>query len=367
MTRLVAEIAFFWLSACTFTHALSSSSTSRTIRIGSRPSNLAMIQAKKIQQLLQDAIMQQSNVSTTTSLVQTQIVPIDASGDINSPIAAASQDVPLAMTAVDFTGSLDDALADGAIDVAVHSLKDIPPANRWKDGLAIGSYSDREDPLDVLVSPDRCCRTLADLPRDARVGSASLRRQAQLLSHRPDLQVVNIRGNVQARVAALERGDVDALLLAAAGLQRLAKSESGGDIVTTPYHTISADEMLPGAGQGIIATACRTSDDYVTSLLKWIDNPNSRVAAVAERAFLDVMDTMKHEWPGRPPVAAYMSQDDRGWTFRGLLLTPDGTRRVRTMHRLPQMCSPSDAFALGTRAGHELRERAGNSFFTAAT
>ena len=364
MTLLVAEIALFFLPLCTFTHALSSSGSSSTIRIGSRPSNLALIQAKMIQQLLHDAI--QTNDST--SLIQTEIVPIDSSGDISSSIAA-SQDVPLAMKAVDFTGSLDDALGDGIIDVAVHSLKDIPPANRWKEGLLIGAYSNREDPLDVLIS-DRC-KTLADLPKGARVGSASIRRQAQLLSHRPDVTVVNIRGNVQARIAALERGDVDALILAAAGLERLAKSESGGNIISAPYkyNKISADEMLPGAGQGIIATACRRSsdDDNILSLLKQIDNPSSRVAAVAERAFLDVIDTMKHEWAGRPPVAAYMSQDDHGWTFRGLLLTPDGMKKVRTLQRLPQECSAGDAFTLGTRVGYDLREKAGDSFYTEAT
>ena len=109
-----------------------------------------------IQQLLHDAI--ESNDCSTISPIQSEIVPIDASGDNNSPIAA-SQDVPLAMKGVDFVGSLDAALADGRIDVAVHSLKDIPPANRWQNDLMIGSYSDREDPLDVLVS-DRYFATL---------------------------------------------------------------------------------------------------------------------------------------------------------------------------------------------------------------
>lgn len=190
-----------------------------------------------IQQLLHDAI--ESSDSTMISQIQSEIVPIDASGDNNSPIAV-SQDVPLAMMGVDFVGSLDAALADGKIDVAVHSLKDIPPNNRWKDDLVIGSYSDREDPLDVLVS-DRYY-TLSSLPKNARVGSASVRRQAQLLSYRPDVEVVNVRGNVQARIAALERGDVDALILAAAGLERISKNEP----IAMPYHQIRADDLLPG-------------------------------------------------------------------------------------------------------------------------
>ena len=325
------------------------------IRIGSRPSKLALVQAKMIQQLLHDAI--ESNDSTI-SQIQSEIVPIDASGDNNIPIAA-SQDVPLAMKGVDFVGSLDAALADGKIDVAVHSLKDIPPDNRWKNDLVIGSYSDREDPLDVLVS-DRYY-ALSSLPKNARVGSASVRRQAQLLSYRPDVEVVNVRGNVQARIAALERGDVDALILAAAGLERISKNEP----IAMPYHQIPADDLLPGAGQGIVAAVCRTDDDEMVSLLKLIDNPSSRVAAVAERAFLDVIDTMQHDWPGRPPVAAHMSLDtcNQEWTFQGILLTPDGKRKIRVVHRLPRKCSSSDAFTLGTKAGHEVKEKAGNSFF----
>lgn len=352
MLLITTKILCFLLLVCA-THALSGSTT---IRIGSRPSKLALVQAKKIQQLLHDAI--ESSNDSTISPLQSEIVPIDAAGDNNSPIAA-SQDVPLAMKGVDFVGSLDSALADGRIDVAVHSLKDIPPANRWKDDLVIGSYSDREDPLDVLVS-DRYF-TLSSLPENVRVGSASIRRQAQLLSHRPDLKVVNVRGNIQARIAALERGDVDALILAAAGLERISKHEP----IAMPYHQIPADDMLPGAGQGVVAAVCRKEDDKMVSLLKLIDDPSSRIAAVAERAFLDVIDTMKHNWPGRPPVAAHMSLDtcNQAWTFRGILLAPDGTRKIRVVHRLPQKISSSDAFELGTKAGQEVKEKAGTSFF----
>jgi len=318
-----------------------------------------MVQAKKIQQLLHDAI--QANDSTS-SPIRSEIVPIDAAGDNNSPVAA-SQDVPLAMKTVDFTGALDDALTDGTIDVAVHSLKDIPPSNRWKDDLVIGSYSEREDPLDVLVSDE--CSTLAGLPKNARVGSASIRRQAQLLSHRPDVKVVSIRGNVIARLAALERGDVDALILAAAGLERLSRSESN-DSISLPYHRIDADDVLPGVGQGIIAAVCRKDDHKTLSLLNFVDNRTSRITAVAERAFLNVVDTMEHEWPGRPPCAAYMSRDDKGYLFRGVLLTPNGTKKVETSLRIPIKCSTSEAFGLGTKAGRELREKAGTSFFVGA-
>ena len=352
MLLVTAKSLCFLLLVCATTHGLSGSTT---IRIGSRPSKLALVQATRVQQLLHDAI--ESNDSTI-SPIQSEIVPIDASGDNNSPIAA-SQDVPLAMKGVDFVGSLDAALADGKIDVAVHSLKDIPPDNRWKNDLVIGSYSDREDPLDVLVS-DRYF-TLSSLPKNARVGSSSIRRQAQLLSHRPDVELVNVRGNVQARIAALERGDVDALILAAAGLERISKNEP----IAMPYHHIPAEDMLPGAGQGIVAAVCRKEDDKMVSLLKMIDNPSSRIAAVAERAFLDVIDTMQHDWSGRPPVAAHMSLDtcNQEWTFRAILLTPDGAKKVEGLRLMPQKCGSSDAFELGTWAGREVKERAGTSFF----
>jgi len=342
-------------------YALSSSTrTSVTpFRIGTRPSNLALIQAKEVEVALLDAI--KSTSTENDRELQTKIVAIDVSGDKKEPIAS-TQDAPLAMTAVDFTGSLDDAVIAGTIDAAVHSTKDLPPANRWRDGLTIACHiGPRADPCDVLVGS---YSSFAELPRGARVGSASIRRQAQLLSHRPDVKVVNLRGNVQARLAALENGDVDALVLAAAGLDRLGSGNSHGRRIDMPkYHKVPVENMLPGAAQGIVCVTCRADDNDALSLLHRIDNKEARIAATAERALLDVVDKgLQHKWPGRPPVAAYMSRDDDGWVLRGLLATPNGSKVVRTLRREKTDCSNEHASELGELAGRDLLNEAGTTF-----
>ena len=175
-----------------------------------------------------------------------------------------------------------------------------------------------------------------------------MRRQAQLLSRRPDARVVNIRGNVGARLAALDAGEVDALILAKAGLDRLA--ESRADI-----HPIPLDDMLPGAAQGIIAVTCR-ADDAAT--LRRIDDVDSRNCVTAERALLDVVDeSLRRKWPGRPPVAAYCC----GSVLRGKLATPDGSAVVETSGALRDGESFED---LGRRVGHALVEKGGRAFLS---
>ena len=301
----------------------------RPFRIGSRPSKLAIVQAEKVRSAL--------NVSSA-------LLPIDAAGDIQG----STEDAPLARKGVDFTGSLDDALVDGTIDAAVHSCKDIPPQNRWRAGLTIAACLPRADVQDVLVGP---YASLQDLPAGARVGSASMRRQAQLLARRPDVRVVNIRGNVGARLAALDAGEVDALILAKAGLDRLA--ESRADI-----HPIPLDDMLPGAAQGIIACVCRADDAATTATLQRIDDVDSRHCVTAERALLDVVDErLRRHWPGRPPVAAYCC----GSVLRGKLATPDGSAVVETSDALRDGESFED---LGRRVGRALVEKGGDEFLS---
>ena len=175
-----------------------------------------------------------------------------------------------------------------------------------------------------------------------------MRRQAQLLARRPDAQVVNIRGNVGARLAALDAGEVDALILAKAGLDRLA--ESRADI-----HPIPLDDMLPGAAQGIIAVVCR-ADDVAT--LRRIDDVDSRNCVTAERALLDVVDErLRRHWPGRPPVAAYCC----GSVLRGKLATPDGSAVVEMTDALRDGESFED---LGRRVGRALVEKCGDEFLS---
>ena len=177
-----------------------------------------------------------------------------------------------------------------------------------------------------------------------------MRRQAQLLSRRPGVRVVNIRGNVLERLAALDNGDVDALILAKAGLDRLA--ESRADI-----HPIPLDDMLPGAAQGIIAVVCR-ADDAATAILDNIDDREARHCVTAERALLDVVDESLHRhWPGRPPVAAYCC----GSVLRGKLATPDGSAVVEVSEAILDGESFED---LGRRVGRALVEKCGDEFLS---
>ena len=178
-----------------------------------------------------------------------------------------------------------------------------------------------------------------------------MRRQAQLLARRPDVQVVNIRGNVEARLAALDAGEVDALILAKAGLDRLAESRE--DI-----HPIPLDDMLPGAAQGIIACVCRADDAATTAILDNIDDREARHCVTAERALLDVVDeSLQRHWPGRPPVAAYCC----GSVLRGKLATPDGSAVVETSDALRDGESFED---LGRRVGRALVEKGGSEFLS---
>ncbi len=177
-----------------------------------------------------------------------------------------------------------------------------------------------------------------------------MRRQAQLLARRPDVRVVNIRGNVGARLAALDAGEVNALILAKAGLDRLA--ESRADI-----HPIPLDDMLPGAAQGIIAVVSR-ADDATTAILDNIDDREARRCVTAERALLDVVDeSLRRKWPGRPPVAAYCC----GSVLRGKLATPDGSAVVEVSEALRDGESFED---LGRRVGQALVEKGGSEFLS---
>lgn len=198
------------------------------------------------------------------------------------------------------------------------------------------------------------------------MGSASVRRQAQLLACRPDLEIINIRGNVDARLAALDRGELDGLILAYAGLNRLGILLDDNMKYRYKCNQIPADVLLPGAGQGIIAITCRTNDTNTISLLQEMDNYDNRIAATSERSFLDAVDHLS-PWSGRPPVAALMTPPDNEeefWHFRGLLATPDGSKVLKvneTMH--VSHCNEADAFKLGRVAVKDLLKQAGDHFF----
>src|SRR4051794_10812829 len=178
-----------------------------------------------------------------------------------------------------FTKEIEEALLDDRIDIAVHSLKDMETV--LPAGLAIGCVLKRDDPRDVLVG--RKALTLAGLPQGARVGTASLRRRAQLLRTRPDLAVVPIRGNVNTRLAKLDAGEVEGLVLALCGLERLGKEAAIGEV-------LGVDVMLPAVAQGALAVECRALDETVRALLAPLHDPESAACVLAEWSMLAALD-----------------------------------------------------------------------------
>jgi hydroxymethylbilane synthase len=339
------------------------------LRIGTRPSALAVVQAEAFAKAL--LVDDDSDLSRVVRVLEPLIVPIAADGDSKGGV----QDVPLALRGVDFTGALDAALSKGEIDVAVHSLKDIPPQHRWHRGGGRGGDDEftityplpREDPADILLG---AYQSLQEIPSGSKIGTSSIRRQAQLFAICKDgIQVVNVRGNVDARLRALEEGSVDALILARSGVNRLK--------LDIPFTRISPDEMLPGLCQGIVAAVVVSSSaagfEYggVGSVgVGWMEDHDAKIAASAERAFLNSLDASS-PWEGRPPLAGLMersssSSDDGGmWVFRGLLARPDGAQvlRVRKEISCGDCCSIREAEILGEQAGLEILAQAGPHFY----
>ena len=241
-----------------------------------------------------------------------------------------------------FTKEIEQALFDHRIDLAVHSLKDMETS--LPEGLAIGAVLPRDDPRDALVTRDE--RRLADLPQGARIGTASLRRRAQLLRQRPDLAVAPMRGNVDTRLAKLAAGEAEALVLALCGLERLGKTGLVSEI-------LSPEVMLPAVGQGALAIECRTRDPGIDTLLAPLNDPPSAACVAAERGLLAALDGSC-----RTPIAALATISAGQLTLDALLLTPDGSAERRG-----QIAGPvKDAVALGQALGARLRSEAGPAF-----
>jgi hydroxymethylbilane synthase len=218
-----------------------------------------------------------------------------------------------------FTSELEEALRRGELDLAAHSLKDLPTED--PDGIVVGAVCSREDVRDVLVS--RAGMTLEDLPAGARVGTSSLRRTAQLRALRPDLEPASIRGNVDTRIRKVRDGEYEAAVLAAAGIVRLGLEQD-----VTQW--LPLETMLPAPGQGALAVQCRADDERALELLAAIDDPATRAATTAERGFLRELGA-----GCTAPVAAYAEVHDPSHTgassvrLRGLVLSPDGRDVVR--------------------------------------
>jgi hydroxymethylbilane synthase len=212
-----------------------------------------------------------------------------------------------------FTKELEAAMLDGEIDLAVHSLKDLPTSQ--PDGLAIGAVSARETPNDVLIA--RSAESIDDLPRGARVATGSLRRRSQLLAYRPDLRIVEIRGNVPTRIEKFLASDLDAMILAYAGVHRLGLDTHISQIVPTAI-------LLPAVGQGVMAVEIRAGDEELRLMLNVINDPETESCIRAERAFL-----RRLEGGCQVPIGAAAARAGDGIKLEGYVGSPDGSRAIR--------------------------------------
>jgi hydroxymethylbilane synthase len=301
------------------------------LRLGTRGSKLALVQTG----LVRDALAAAHPALAAPGAIQ--IIAIRTTGD-------AIQDRPLSEAGGKglFVKEIEEAMLARRIDAAVHSMKDMPTAQ--PAGLAISAFLPREDARDVLIAGD--VKRISDLKQGAVVGTSALRRRAQLLHRRPDLQVVTLRGNVDTRLAKREAGVVEATLLALAGLRRLGLGHVG-----TP---VPEDEMLPAVGQGAVCIECRADDATTRNLLAAINHVATATAVEAEHAMLAVLDGSC-----RTPIAGHaVLEADGSLHLRGLIARPDGSQAIATERRGPA----ADAEAMGRDAGLELKRRGGPGF-----
>jgi len=301
---------------------------SKPIRLGTRGSPLALAQAHEVR----DRLLAAWGVAAP----EIEIVTITTAGD-------RIQDRPLSEVGGKglFTEEIEAGLAEGSLDIAVHSSKDMP--TELPEGLVLDHFLEREDARDAFVSLKY--RSLADLPAGAVVGTASLRRGAIVRRLRPDLTVIPYRGNVQTRLRKLEEGVADATLLAVAGLKRLGRLDVARDI-------LDIESFPPAVGQGAIGIESRSGDRRIAELLAPIHHPATAVALAAERAYLARLDGSC-----RTPIAGYATIANGRIDLHGLILTPDG----RVAHEGRQ--SGSDPVAVGLTLGARLAEAAGPGFF----
>jgi hydroxymethylbilane synthase len=300
------------------------------LRLGTRGSPLAMVQARTVRARLASTLGESEEA--------VEIVVIRTSGD-------TIQDRPLSEVGGKglFTKEIEEALLAKRIDLAVHSSKDMPTVSQ--PGLMLAACLEREDPRDVFIS--RKAKGFADLPRNAVLGTASLRRQAIAKSLRSDLQVVPLRGNVETRLRKLEAGEVDATLLALAGLKRL-----GLQLHATAI--LDVNEFLPAVGQGAIGIEARADDTRTLDALARINHADTFDALACERAFLAELDGSC-----KTPIAGHATITGEAVGFRGLIARPDG----KAVHDTAGTGRRGDATKIGAEAGRELKRLAGAHFF----
>ncbi|NRB35914.1 MAG: hydroxymethylbilane synthase [Rhodobacteraceae bacterium] len=304
------------------------------LKIGTRGSPLALAQAYETRARLGAAFDLPEDAF--------EIVVIKTTGDDRTLIDA---DRPLKEIGNKglFTKEIEEALLDARIDIAVHSMKDMPVAQ--PDGLLLDCYLPREDVRDAFVSPTH--QGIADLDQGAVVGTSSLRRKAQLLNRRPDLQVVEFRGNVQTRLKKLDDGVASCTFLAMAGLNRLSMDD-------VPKTAIAPEDMLPAVAQGAIGIERRAADSRAAAMLEAIHDTPTGQRLAAERAFLATLDGSCET-----PIAGLAELDDGTLRLRGEVLRPDGSESITDDRSGPITDGP----ALAVDMARDLLARAGEGFF----
>src|SRR5581483_11168302 len=298
------------------------------LRIGSRGSQLALWQANHISALLRDRGH------------EVEIEIIHTTGDKITDVALAKVG-----TKGMFTKEIEEALAAGKVDLAVHSLKDLP--TELPHGFEIAAITERQDPRDAFCSKNYA--SVDDLPNGARIGTSSLRRQAQLKAIRPDLEIYPLRGNVDTRLRKLEQGEYDAIILAAAGLKRLGKTNLIKQI-------IPAEIMCPAAGQGALGIEIRAGDAKTRQLLTFLNDPNARAATTCERALLNSLGG-----GCQVPIGAFAEVRNGKLHLDSIVADPDGSKLLRDSRE----GAVQDAEKLGNEAGAELIKRGGDQILEA--
>lgn len=292
---------------------------SRLVRIATRQSPLALWQAEFVADALRRA----------HPGIQIELIKMVSRGD-------KILDAPLAKIGGKglFVKELEEGMLRGDADIAVHSMKDVPM--EFPEGLCLAVVCEREDPRDAFVS--NRYPNLDALPKGARVGTSSLRRQCQILAQRPDLEITFLRGNVQTRLAKLDAGEYDAIILASAGLKRLGLA----DRITA---ILEPEQSLPAVGQGAVGVECRCDDAEMRALLAPLNDPDTWTRVTAERAM-----NFRLQGGCQAPIAGYATLDGDQLRLRGLVGWPDGTRRVFVDKTAPR----DQAEALGAAVADEL-------------
>jgi hydroxymethylbilane synthase len=296
------------------------SATKKILRIGSRGSQLALWQANHIR-----ALLQARGHEVTIEIIHT-------TGDKITDVALAKVG-----TKGMFTKEIEEALADDRVDLAVHSLKDLPTEISLE--FTITAITQREDPRDVFCSSK--FNSIEELPHGARVGTSSLRRQAQLKTLRSDLEVYPLRGNVDTRLRKLEAGEYDAIILAAAGVRRLGKTE-------LVRQTIAAGIMCPAAGQGALAIEIRAGDAQTAKHLEFLDDASARATTTCERALLNKMGG-----GCQVPIGALAEMRNGTLHLDAIVARPDGTKILRESRE------GDDPVQLGEAVGETLLQQGG--------